>query len=150
MQQRPGGYQPPRQPWDDYLKEGYFDANGHLRVEVVETEAVKAAKWLGNAEPKMTSHQLRRFFNKMRALEQRLEREPDFGAIRAGIAAFGRDAAYAVGRGVAPEVLKVIVDRNVALAQRDERSFREGFMEHFESIVAYFVFYFRDRERSGR
>jgi CRISPR type III-A-associated protein Csm2 len=93
----------------------------------------------------MKSAQLRRFFNKARGIESKLDRGGDFEAIEADIYGFKRDVAYQVGRGVVPEEFQQFIDRNVELAVVDERSFREGFMQHFESVLAYFVYFFRDK-----
>jgi CRISPR type III-A-associated protein Csm2 len=92
----------------------------------------------------MKSHQLRRFFNKARGIEAKLEREKDFEAVKADILGFKRDVAYQVGRGVVPAEFKQFIDRNVELAVEDKKSFKQGFLQHFESVLAYFVYYFRD------
>lgn len=129
----------------DYLREGYFeraDGQAHLRPEVVDTLAMDVAKLLGNQG--MKPHQMRRFFSKARGIETKLDRDRDFAAIRENILTFKRDVAYQVGRGVVPEAFKQFIDRNVELAVADERSFRRGFLQHFESVLAYFVYYFRD------
>jgi CRISPR type III-A-associated protein Csm2 len=130
----------------DYLKDGYFldTEREKLRPEILDTVAVDAAKALGSARPPMTSHQLRRFFNKMRAIEDKVDSGHDFGTVRADIYAFKRDVAYAVGRGVVSEQFKRFIDRNVELAVSDEGSFKKGFIQHFQSVLAYFVYYFRE------
>jgi CRISPR type III-A-associated protein Csm2 len=126
----------------DYLKDGYFDDKGYLRPEVLDTTAMEAAKRLGNAG--MKSAQLRRFFNKARGIEVRLGREKDFGAIKADILSFKSDVVYQVGRKVVPDEFKQFIDRNVELAVAGEKSFKEGFLQHFQSVLAYFVYYFRE------
>ena len=130
----------------DYLKDGYFldTEREKLRPEILDTLAMDAAKALGNARPPITSHQLRRFFNKMRAIEDKLDSVEDFDVLKADIYAFKRDVAYAVGRGGVSEQYKRFIDRNVELAARDEASFKKGFSQHFQSVLAYFVYYFRD------
>jgi CRISPR type III-A-associated protein Csm2 len=100
------------------------------------------AKVLGNQG--MKSHQLRRFFNKARGIESKLDREKDFEAIKEDIYGFKRDVAYQVGRGMVPEDFQRFIDRNVELAVQDEASFRRGFLQHFESVLAYFVYFFRE------
>lgn len=129
----------------DYLAEGYFEqkeGKDYLRPQVLDSLAVDAAKALGNRE--MKSHQLRRFFNKARGIEAKLDRVKDFEAIKADIYGFKRDVAYQVGRKVVPEEFRLFIERNVELAVQDEKSFRQGFLQHFESVLAYFVYYFRD------
>jgi CRISPR type III-A-associated protein Csm2 len=126
------------------LREGYFERKGekrYLRPEVLDGLAMDVAKVLGRQD--MKSSQLRRFFNKARGIESKLDREKDFEAIKAGIYGFKRDVAYQVGREVVPEGFKQFIDRNVELAVQDEKSFRDGFLQHFESVLAYFVYFFR-------
>jgi hypothetical protein len=48
-----------------------------------------------------------------------------------------------VARGTAPDVFKDFIDRNVCLAAKDEKHFRSGFLVHFQSVVAYFTYFFR-------
>jgi CRISPR type III-A-associated protein Csm2 len=140
----------------DYLKDGYLvekevEIEGKkqpkkvVRPEVVDELAINVAKALGNAEPKMKSHQLRRFFNKMRAIEAKLDTVKSFELVKPDILGFKRDVAYAAGRGVVADEFKQFIDRNVGLAVQSEDDFRLGFIEHFQSVLAYFVYYFRDR-----
>jgi CRISPR type III-A-associated protein Csm2 len=130
----------------DYLANGYFEQKNdqrYLRPEVLDTLAIDVAKVLGNRA--MKSHQLRRFFNKARGIEARLDREKNFEAIKADIYGFKRDVVYQVGRKVVPEEFHQFIHRNVELAVEDEQSFRKGFLQHFESVLAYFVYFFREQ-----
>lgn len=129
----------------EYLSAGYFEDKHdkrYLRPEVLDSAAIDAAKALGNSG--MKSAQLRRFFAKARGIEAKLDRERDFEAIKADIYGFKRDVAYQVGRQVVPEAFQQFINRNVELATVDPESFKKGFLQHFESVVAYFVYYFRD------
>lgn len=129
----------------NYLKNGYFgDADRtKLRPEVLDSLAEQVALALGRAG--MTSHQLRLFFNKMRAIEGRLDRGESFDVVVDRIRAFNRDVVYQVGRGVAPQEFKQFIERNVELATLDRSSFERGFIEHFQSVLAYFVYHFRNK-----
>jgi CRISPR type III-A-associated protein Csm2 len=131
---------------ENYLLKGYFDHKGdknYLWPEVIDSAAIDAAKALGNAG--MKSAQLRRFFGKARGIEAKLDRDGDFADIISDIFGFKRDVAYQVGRKIVPEQFQQFINRNVELAVVDEESFRKGFLQHFESIVAYFVYYFREQ-----
>lgn len=130
----------------DYLAEGYFqDENKeYLRPEVLDALAIDVAKVLGTARPPMPMNQLRRFFNKARGIEAKLDRSEDFRAVQADILGFKRDVAYQVGRGLVPREFQALINRNVALAMEDEKSFRKGFLPHFESVLAYFVYFFQE------
>jgi CRISPR type III-A-associated protein Csm2 len=130
----------------DYLKDGYFEeVEGIERVKpaVVDEWAEVIALMLASGD--MKAHQLRRFFSKARAIENRLKREKPFAALVTDIHTFNRDAAYAVSREVAPREFKDFIERNVEWAVQSEESFRDGFLEHFQSIVAYFVYHSRDK-----
>ena len=129
----------------DYLRDGYFDEKDgkrYLHPAVIDSTAIDVAKALGNA--RMKSAQLRRFFAKARGIEATLDRDNNFQAIVADIYGFKRDVAYQVGRRIVPEEFQQFINRNVELAVADEESFRKGFLQHFESVIAYFVYYFRD------
>lgn len=130
---------------ESYLPAGYFEQKGdkqYLRPEVLDSAAIDVAKALGNAG--MKSAQLRRFFSKARGIEAKLDRDGDFQQILADIYGFKRDVAYQVGRKIVPEQFREFINRNVDLAVVDQESFKQGFLQHFESVVAYFVYYFRD------
>lgn len=123
----------------EYLKDGYFDAKGNLWPSLLLEDARVVAERLG-ADRNLSATQLRRFFNKVRLVERRLDAGGDFAAAVPEIASLGPLAAYAVGRQSANELFKQFVDRNVDLAMRDERSFRKGFLAHFESVICYFKY----------
>jgi len=128
-----------------YLEEGYFirkDGKDYLRAEDLDGLAMEIAKLLGNTG--MKPHQIRRFFNKARGIEAKLDRDKDFEAIKADIYSLKRDVAYQVGRRVVPDEFQQFIDRNVELAVQSEANFRQGFLSHFESVLAYFVYFFRE------
>jgi CspA family cold shock protein len=129
-----------------YLEGGYFEKVGDVRrvkPAVVDDWAEALAQMLVGGD--MKAHQLRRFFNKARAIESKLDSEP-FVAVVTDIHTFKRDAVYAVSREVAPEAFKDFIDRNVELAVQDEDSFRKGFIEHFQSILAFFTYHSRKKK----
>jgi len=130
----------------DYLEGGYFlDAEKtKLRPEIIDSSAIDAAKVLGSAQPPMTAHQLRRFYRKARAIESKLDRTQDFQLVLADIYTMKRDAADAVARKVVSEEFQRFMERNVELAASDESSFRKGFIQHFQSVLAYFGYYFKE------
>ena len=129
-----------------YLEGGYFERVEDVRrvkPAVVDDWEEALAQMLVGGD--MKAHQLRRFFNKARAIESKLDSEP-FAAVVTDIHTFKRDAVYAVSRGVAPEAFKEFIDRNVGLAVLDEDSFRKGFIEHFQSILAFFTYHSRKKK----
>ena len=134
--------QPQRPPGlpNDYLNGGYFDEEGHLRVQVVGDWARQVARALIGPNPQrplMASNQLRNFYTKVRIAERKLDAGQSFAALRAEISSLERDAATAVGRQNAPEVFKEFIDKNMPLVLVKEEAFRQGFLEHFQSIVGF-------------
>lgn len=129
-----------------YLEGGYFEKVEdvkRVKPAMVDEWAEAVAQMLESGD--MKAHQLRRFFNKARAIESKLDSGEPFVAVMTDIHTFKRDAAYAVSREVAPKAFKDFIDRNVELAVRDEDSFRKGFIEHFQSVLAFFTYYSRDK-----
>ena len=132
----------------EYLKLGYFDSQGNVRPEIITTEAEKVALDLiarSRSGQQLSYGQLRKFFSKAKFVALQLDSGQSFDSLRHKIAALERDAADAEGRGVAPPSLKVFIEKNSRLAQRDEKSFRRGFLPHFEGVMAYFRYHGPDK-----
>lgn len=129
-----------------YLHEGYFetrDGRRAIRPELLDSLAINVAQTLGNAGVK--SQQLRRFLSRLYGIGARFARDHNCTTLAADIYRFKRDIAYLVGRKVMPEPFQHFVNRNIELSVADPESFRKGFIPHFESVFAYFVYYFRDQ-----
>jgi CRISPR type III-A-associated protein Csm2 len=145
----PGGG--PAQParFDAYLEKlrtgGYFDERKNLRAELRVEDADMVAHVL--AEAGVTAGQLRRFFTMARSLESRLGFVNDFPAIVPEIASLQPFAASIIGReqnqGLRTRLgaLRSFIDTNAQRARESEHAFRNGFLPHFESVVAYFTLY---------
>lgn len=136
----------------DYLAEGYFQDEGkrYLRPEVLDEIAIDVAKVLGTAEPATPPGQLRRFLDRAQAIETKLDRGANFGDLRADIAALKSDAAYLAEEGLVPDVFHAFIARNAVLGAEDEHSFRDGFLPHLESVLAYFGYFFPGGGEPGR
>lgn len=123
----------------DYLSSGYFDKEQHVRPDILTVEAQRVAEELQRAYPKLNYGQLRRFFAKIRFIQLQLQANPDsFGEARAQIASLIPAAADAINRGVAPAVFRTFIEKNVKLAQQNQRSFLQGFLLHFQSVICYY------------
>jgi CRISPR/Cas system CSM-associated protein Csm2 small subunit len=112
-------------------------------VEVVSQWAKDVARALVGRDPRrplIAKGQLRNFYAKAQSFKRRLDSGEPFDALRAGVQSLERDTAAAVGRQNAPGVFKVFMDKNLPLATRDARNFREGFVEHFQSVVGFFTY----------
>ncbi len=136
-----GGPQQPVSLPADYLKHGYFDASGDIFPELVTGDQVlEVVRKIGQGqgESQLKASQLRRFYGKAKNIEQKLDAGQAFDSVRAELLTLQALAANTVARGIASECFKDFIDRNVALASKDEKHFRKGFLLHFQSVVAYF------------
>jgi len=127
-----------------YLQEGYFDKDGHILPEVIEKWPMELAQIFLRGG--LTSTQLRRFFNRARAIEQQ---DLPFERLREEILGLKPIVAASVGRGVAPDVFKVFIDKNVDQATRSQTNFSRGFLTHFQSVVAYLKYYEKMFQKGG-
>ena len=149
-QQQRGRYPPGREQRQPelpqrYLEGGYFDDSGNIKCDLLTHTAEQVARVLGNSG--VTSTQLRRFFMQVRSIERELgpkafpELVPQIQSLQPAVANY-------VGRGKDPgererrKSLKWFIDRNVEFATKDQKNFEEGFIPHFESIVAYYKYHF--------
>ena len=128
----------------DYLARGYFDKDGCIFLPLVTDVARKVSESLGQGG--VTSTQLRRFYNKAKATEQRLDAGENFACLKAEILELEQHAANAAGKArdrreqAGLELFKQFIDKNTELAVRDEKSFRKGFLLHFQGVVAFFKY----------
>ncbi len=144
---------------DRYLQEGYFDEGKYLRLEYIVEYAHHIAEQLakhpvGNDNRKhMGAAALRRFFTKVRFLQRKLDAKQDFKAIMREIRALIPYANNAQIRMVVPKLFHEFIRRNVNAVvpeelinnsqdeealTKSEHAFREGFLKHFEYVVAFF------------
>ena len=123
----------------DYVPSGYpryFTDDGFTRVELVQDEAQRIASCF--RDDNLTRHQLRAFYDHAKKQLQRLDYGAPFGRIHPEIARLKAIAADRARRAnnPLPNSFKEFLDRNVD-AVKDEKTFRSGFMPHFEAVVAY-------------
>jgi CRISPR type III-A-associated protein Csm2 len=129
---------------------GYFEKDSagkpHLRLEWVARDKVEPlAQQFG--QDRLTTHQLRRFYNYCRKIEARLRtNQGDWGDERVNVAKLSAFAADAAGKRDAkiPESFRKFIDRNVDMVKTQD-DFEKGFMEHFQALVGYSAMYLRDR-----
>ncbi len=127
------------QIWPSYLKDGYFDEAGNLRLDLVRRDRMKnLADKLGQYG--LTSTQVRRFFSHCRALEARLRAgAATWEDIRADFLRLDAAAAYSLNKtqqAKIPCAFHDFIRRNVE-AVRTERDFLDGFMPHFEALIGF-------------
>jgi len=144
-----GGPQaPPRIPAPPLVK--YFRSSGELDPELLDGKAEQWAKELA----KVSSSQLRRFYEDVLALEKRLqveakgpgrrERDESFDRLRADFKMLKAKAVYAHGKNKSqfPEAfLQFFVD-HVHSVDTSEKF--KAFRKHFEAVVAFHKVYAKD------
>ncbi len=144
------GQRPPARLPEGYLQKGYFDSKGNLWPEVLQVWPEEIARLF--KMQKLSSAQLRRFFNRARTLERQLDSgAKNFDRLKEDIAVFKHLAAAAVGKKNAPEIFKIFMDKNVhlILQSSDPNAFKRGFLMHLQGIVAY-VKYLEENKGGNR
>lgn len=146
--------QPPertiRDFFPDYLKTGYFDTDGNLKLEMVTRGKIEPlAEEMTKAFPKLTSNQIRRYFQHCRAIETKLLSKlvtweqvvADFHMLDVSAAdAYGKDPKKI------PRIFHDFIKANVA-AVKTEDDFIKGFLPHFEALLGFGSQFFQ-RERN--
>lgn len=132
-------FQPPAELPSGYLAKGYFDEKGNCWPQVIQDWPRQISHSLDQSRPQMKTAQLRgRFFTEVRRLETKLKAGRNFDAIRPELLKIGAFAEQAVNKKKVPLLFKQFIDANLRLATKGEKEFTDGFVNHFECVVAYF------------
>lgn len=123
-----------------YLERGYFDPQGNLLEEFITTWAEEVAKKLERTK----KHQIRRFYNHVKALQRKLDLLQNYNVINADLKKLIPFAVQAVHRESlrASPILEEFVRKNLERV-RDSKTFN-AFVNHFEAVVCYCEKYLRD------
>ncbi|MEW6730265.1 MAG: type III-A CRISPR-associated protein Csm2 [Acidobacteriota bacterium] len=127
--------------WRDYLKDDYFDSNGHLRIDYISfAQMSNMAQKM--AEAGLSKSQMRRFFSHCRTLEIQLKGGAEWDSIRPDFLKLRYVAAHASKQVASnlPTLFFDFISRNVDKVQTKE-SFLKGFMPHFEALVGFAALY---------
>jgi len=119
---------------DGYLAKGYFDG-GNVLPEIIQDWPKEIAQTFKRGNLKST--QLRRFYNKAKAIEGKLKSGQPYDKLKEEIMTLQPLAAAAVGKKNAPEVFHKFMELNVHNAIKSQEDFTRGFIIHLQSIVAY-------------
>lgn len=114
----------------------YFDADGILKCDYVTALAERIAECLGRESPALNMHQLRAFYGQVKRQQAALRSGRSFNQIYPEICklkAFARDRAE---KKKIPHYFEQFLSKNVDHA-KDQKAFLEGFVEHFQAVVAY-------------
>jgi CRISPR type III-A-associated protein Csm2 len=136
--------------WGGYLKGGYFDGSGNLRIELVSRNPMEeVAKEMAKARPALKTHQLRRYFGHCRSVESRLLATPeprDWAEHAPDVKKLDIAAADGAGKSEPkiPRLFGEFIRRNTETV-KNEKDFLKGFLPHFEALVAFGAGHFGER-----
>ncbi|MEZ6127784.1 MAG: hypothetical protein R3C59_03820 [Planctomycetaceae bacterium] len=139
-----------RELWKQRYQEGYFDDGGHLKLHfVTRVDVEPLAIAMRDDRPPLTRHQLRRFFQHCRFVEQQLKTgDVAWEEARVDIHRLDNAAADAFGKSPEniPELFHDFICWNVAAAA-NRKAFLDGFVRHFEALVGFGTRHYAESER---
>lgn len=122
----------------------FRDEKNNLRKELLTSEADTYAERFGNPSEgrALTNHQIRRFYNEVKALEAKIEATQDFAGNEALVHMLKAKVAYArnkSGQGKVPEEFKQFIDDCVDAIDKAENKKRgfSDFVKFFEAIIGF-------------
>lgn len=132
----------PSQPLNmSFLSNGYYQDGEKKKIKdvLITVEAEKLGQIF--AELKLTSSQLRKFFNEVRSIEAQIDGK--FDEQKALILMLKSKVAYSVGKKTSktPAEFKDFIDACIDKII-DEKDFK-GFVKFFEAVVGYFYYYYK-------
>ncbi|MFZ5436918.1 MAG: type III-A CRISPR-associated protein Csm2 [Bacillota bacterium] len=133
---RPHPNNPPPALPRNYLEGGYFAPDGHIKPELLTSVAQLVAQAFGRD---LTNSQFRRFFDHLKAVEQRLDLMNDWRAVEGDVKKLVAFAAEAKAKRKVPSVFYDFIEKNVSHAN-NEKSFRRGFLEHIQAVLAFHAY----------
>lgn len=129
-----------------YLAGGYFNSNGYLKKELLVDHAREVARAIGLRDQGyegIKNAQLRRFYGHVKAAETRMNYDAPFEAVQLSVLELSAFAAEAYGKRKVPLVFKQFMDKNLENIS-DAKSFRQGFVKHFQAVVGFFSSFYKD------
>ncbi|MFB6272241.1 MAG: type III-A CRISPR-associated protein Csm2 [Salinibacter sp.] len=131
-----------------YLGDGYFrDPDERvMHPELLTTQAEAVAQAFAQAD--VSQSQVRRYYTMVRSLKNQLDAGERFDRVANKLREMKANVAAIVGRednkrrrAQLDATLKTFIDRNVDAAVDDEAAFLEGFVPHFQTVLAYFYYH---------
>lgn len=149
---RRGGNQQQQQPDIPQFPDSYFicdQGEPCLHTAFVARNVVDPlARHLANANPRLTTGQIRRFFNHCREIERRLKVDGEiWPRVAADFQSLSAHAQYAASSHKIPQGFQQFIDLNVnrVVSSEDPRAaFLDGFVPHFEALVGFGAAHMRD------
>lgn len=154
-QGRGGGQHPSQNAALPEFPNRYFEpderGNPCLRTDFVSRNKVdRMAKVLANANPRLTTGQIRRFFNHCREIERRLNDGESWKQVASDFESLCSHAQYASSgqNRKIPREFCQFIDSNVkrvGASDDPHAAFLRGFLPHFEALVGFGAAYMKDR-----
>ena len=126
--------------WKEYLKEGYFDVNGNLKIEYVSREKVEPLVQAMCGTGGLSIHQVRRYLNHCRAVESKLKTTGiDWLSVLPMVKKLDISAAEGVSKQPSPKIPELFHDfiRSNVAAIKSPKDFVQGFLPHFEALIGF-------------
>ena len=146
-QQQTSNYRYQEQFTDSYFVTDEQGKNCLLTNFVAKQTVDPLAQQLANSTPKLTTGQIRRFFNHCREIERRLKVDGEsWPQVASDFESLSAHAQYARASGKIPEDFRQFIDDNVKKVtswENPRTAFLGGFMPHFEALVGFGAKYIR-------
>ena len=128
----------------DYLKDGYFDKGSELKDKMKNELLLTTAQFIADnikiSKPELRNHQLRRFFDYCRNIENRLKlNNDDYARVETDVVKLVALAADAHSKKKIPRIFYHFISENVRSINGHGENFK-AFMQHFEAVVAFYAF----------
>jgi CRISPR type III-A-associated protein Csm2 len=126
--------------WPGYLDGGYFDPRGYLKIDYVSRDKVEPfVKAICHSSPRLTTHQVRRYFGHCRFLETRLRGgsvpwEDVLPEVKK-LAIAAADGLHKQPKKI-PDLFHDFIQRNVDKI-KNQKDFLQGFLPHFEALIGF-------------
>lgn len=114
----------------------YFDSGGVLKCEYMTELAEKIAQAFGRGHPKLTTHQLRAFYQHVKRQQAAVKNGRPFREVLVELCKLKPFARERAEKEKIPHEFEQFISRNVDKV-KDQKAFAEGFVEHFQAVVAY-------------
>lgn len=131
----------PPNPLDQYflsLEHGYFDNDGFLKEDFIKKyPELLANRFQGN--PNLNkSTQIRKYFDQVVIIEGRYKVNKQFQYVRVELSKMLPLLHSAKTKRLISEEFYSFLEKNIELAKESEKNFAEGFVQHFQFVIAYY------------
>jgi len=114
----------------------YFSSEKVLRPEYLTDLAEAIAGAFRSARPELTKNQLRAFYSHAKRREASARSDRPWAEVYTDLVKMVPIAGERAAKGIIPREFEEFIRRNVDKS-KDRASFLDGFIEHFQAVVAY-------------